>query len=94
MSLLTGLSDRHHVGEDRMTSNESPDEGGHMSSRYGRVVRTSDPDRPYSAILTHDQCAETERSFATIREAEAYIRRNTPEPKGRSTFWDRDAPGG
>jgi hypothetical protein len=69
-----------------------PPEGGHMSSRYGRVVRTSDPDRPYTAILTHDQCAETQCSFATMQEAEAFIRRNTPIPKARSTFWDRDAP--
>jgi hypothetical protein len=27
-----------------------------------------------------------------MREAEAFIRRNTPRPKARSTFWDRDAP--
>jgi hypothetical protein len=74
------------------TSEEHPDEGGHMSSRYGRIVRTSDADRPYKAILTHDECAETECAFATMREAEAYIRRNTPRPKARSTFWDRDAP--
>lgn len=70
------------------------DEGGHMSSRFGRVVRTSDVNLPYKAILTHDQCAETESSFATMREAEAFIRRNTPLPKARSTFWDRDAPEG
>jgi hypothetical protein len=69
-----------------------PHEGGHMSSRFGRVVRTSDTDRPYTAILTHDQCAETRCSFATMREAGAYIQRNTPRPKPRSTFWDRDAP--
>ena len=71
-----------------------PDEGGHMSSRFGRIVRTSDAGRPYKAILTHDQCAETECSFATMRGGEAFIRRNTPLPKARSTFWDRDAPEG
>ena len=71
-----------------------PDEGGHMSSRFGRIVRTSDAELPYKAILTHDQCAETECSFATMREAEAFIRRNTPRPEARSTFWDRDAPDG
>ena len=69
-------------------------EGGQMSSRFGRIVRTSDPELPYKAILTHDQCAETECAFATMREAEAFIRRNTPRPKARSTFWDRDAPDG
>lgn len=75
-----------------MSSDEQPDEGGHMSSRFGRIVCTSDLALPYKAILTHDQCAETERSFATMREAEAFIRRNTPLPRARSTFWDRDAP--
>jgi len=71
-----------------------PNEGGHMSSRFGRIVRTSDADLPYTAILTHDQCAETKCAFATMQEAEAFIRRNTPRPKPRSTFWDRDAPDG
>ena len=69
-----------------------PGEGGHMSSRFGRIVRTSSLDLPYKVILTHDQCAETERSFGTMREAEAFIRRNTPRPRPRSTFWDRGAP--
>ena len=77
-----------------MTSpdDNDPQEGGHMSSMYGRIARTDDPDRPYTAILTHDECAETQCSFATMREAEDFIRRNTPRPKARSTFWDRDAP--
>jgi len=73
---------------------DQPNERGHMSSRFGRIVRTANPDLPYKAILTHDQCAETESSFATMREAEAFVRRNTPRPKARSTFWDRDAPEG
>lgn len=75
------------------SSDDRPDEGGHMNSMFGRIVRTSDLDLPYKAILTHDQCAETECSFATMREAEDFVRRNTPRPKPRSTFWDRDAPG-
>lgn len=74
------------------TSDDHSGEGGHMSSRYGRIVRTADSDLSYKAILTHDECAETECSFATMQEAEAFIRRNTPRPKARSTFWDRDAP--
>jgi hypothetical protein len=65
-----------------------------MSSRFGRIVRTSDPHLPYTAILTHDQCAETKCAFATMRAAEDFIRRNTPRPKAHSTFWDRDAPEG
>jgi hypothetical protein len=77
-----------------MTSPEDnhPNDGGHLGTRYGRILRTSDADRPYTAILTHDQCAETQCSFATMREAEDFIRRNTPQPRERSTFWDRDAP--
>jgi len=67
-------------------------EGGHMSSRFGRVIRNGDAKLPYTAILTHDECAETQCSFATMREAEAFIKKNTPRPKPRSTFWDRSAP--
>jgi hypothetical protein len=74
----------------------NPDDGaherGHMSSRFGRIVRTGHAKLPYTAILTHDECAETQCSFATMREAEAFIQQNTPRPKPRSTFWDRAAP--
>ena len=67
-----------------MTSRDNPrEEGGHMSSRFGRIVRTTDARLPYKAILTHDQCAETDCSFATMREAEAFIGRNTPRPQPR-----------
>ena len=69
-----------------------PREHGHMSSRFGRIVHAANADLPYKAVLTHDQCAETQSSFGTMREAEDFIRRNTPRPKARSTFWDRDAP--
>jgi hypothetical protein len=68
------------------------DEGGHMSSRFGRIVNTPGSELAYKVVLSHDRGPETERSFATMREAEAFIRRNTPRPQARSTFWDRDAP--
>lgn len=68
-------------------------EGGHMSSTAGRIVRTPTSALPYKVILCHHGRADTERTFATMREAEAFIRRNTPLPAVRCTLYDRDAPG-
>jgi hypothetical protein len=66
-------------------------EGGHMSSRFGRIVRDPAAERPYKVILSHDEGPESECAFSTMREAEAFIHRNTPRPRARDTFWDRDA---
>jgi hypothetical protein len=66
-------------------------EGGHMSSLRGRVVCTPGAPLRYAAILTHHGRAESARAFATMREAEAFIRRNTPVPPPRSTLYDRAA---
>ncbi len=66
-------------------------EGGHLSSLRGRVIRTPDALLPYAAILTHYGRAESARAFASMREAEAFIRRNTPVPGPRSTLYDRAA---
>ena len=42
-------------------------------------------------MLTHDGRAETAHGFATMREAEDFIRRNTPVPAtALSTLYDRD----
>jgi hypothetical protein len=68
-------------------------EGGHMSSTKGRIVRAPGNERPYKVILSHADGAESERAFATMREAEAFIRRCTPAPPTRRTLYDRDAPG-
>ena len=68
-------------------------EGGHMSSNEGRIVRTPGSELPYKVILTHCGGAETERGFASMREAEAFIRRNTPIPAAASTLYDRPADG-
>jgi len=67
-------------------------EGGHMSSTAGRVTRVPGAELPYVAVLSHHDSDATEHSFATMREAEAFIKRNTP-PQGRllSTLYDRPA---
>jgi hypothetical protein len=66
-------------------------EGGHMSSTAGRVVRTPGCDMPYKVVLTDDVRKRTELAFATMQEAEAFIRRNTPRPAARCTLFDRAA---
>jgi hypothetical protein len=84
----------YSVAEEAMarTGEESWDnEGGHMSSTCGRVVRTPGAELPYKVVLTHPGRPESARAFATMREAEAFIRRNTPFPASRCNLYDRDA---
>ena len=73
-------------------SRDWDNEGGHMSSTAGRVTRVPGAELPYVAVLSHHDSDATEHSFATMREAEAFIKRNTP-PQGRllSTLYDRPA---
>jgi hypothetical protein len=74
-------------------SGQQPDnEGGHMSSTCGRVIRRPGAHLPFVAILSHHGSECTERAFATMREAESFIKRNTPVP-GRtlSELYDRPA---
>lgn len=76
-------------------SNEqsSDREGGHMSSERGRIVHTPGSDLAYKAILTHDTGEDTEHAFATMREAEAFIKRNTPVPAAGRRTYEREASG-
>jgi hypothetical protein len=68
-------------------------EGGQMGSTTGRVTRVSGADLPYVVTLSHHGSGTTERRFATMREAEACIKRNTPVPGAiLSTTYDRPAP--
>jgi len=60
-------------------------EGGHMSSTGGCVVRKPEAELPYVVSLTQHLSEATEHSFASMREAEAFIKRNTPVP-GRDPF--------
>ena len=70
---------------------QNPDnEGGHMSSTAGRIVGTPDDDMPYKVILSLENGETTEHSFARMRDAEAFIRRNTPRPLARSTTYDHN----
>ena len=76
---------------DRKADKQSwDDEGGHMSSTAGRIVGTPDARMPYKVILTLESGETTEHAVATMREAEAFIRRNTPRPPTRSTTYDHD----
>jgi hypothetical protein len=63
-----------------------------MSSTTGRVIRRPGAALPYAAVLSHHGGEPTEHAFATMREAEAFIKRNTPVP-GRtlSDLYDRSA---
>jgi hypothetical protein len=75
-------------------SGEQPfeNEGGHMSSMAGRVRRVADAALPYVAVLSHHASEATEHGFATMREAEAFIKRNTPPPgRSLSALYDRPA---
>jgi hypothetical protein len=55
-------------------------EGGHMSWTSGLVISTPGAELPYKVVLRHEDLPDEERSFRTMQECEAYIRRNTPGP--------------
>src|SRR5437763_2728954 len=89
---LTSSRDAISVGASNGASQSWENEGGHMSSRFGRIVRDPAGQKPYKVILSHDQGAESERAFATMRDAEPFVRRKPPRPKARRKFWDGEAP--
>lgn len=67
-------------------------EGGHMSATAGRIIRSPSAELPYTVILQRHHNEATEHHFATMREAEAFIRRNTPVPRATlSALYDRPA---
>lgn len=75
-------------GEEQVWDNE----GGHMSSTAGRIKRVSDSQLPYLVTLAHHGGQPSEHAFSTMREAEAFIKRNTPVPGAiLSTTYDRPA---
>ena len=65
-------------------------EGGHMSSTAGHVMHIAGAELPYVVVLSHHGTEATEHAFATMREAEAFIKRNTPVPaRALSALYDR-----
>jgi len=84
---------RSAAEENEMKSDEDAwtNEGGQLASSSGLVVSTPGSDLPYKAILRHPGGNDSEHPFSTMREAEAFIRRNTPVPPVRRTLYERDA---
>lgn len=67
-------------------------EGGHMSCSVGPVLFTAGAVSPYQVVLIRPLGEPLSRSFATMREAEAFVRRNSPVPSpALSTLYDRPA---
>lgn len=68
-------------------------EGGHMSSTSGRVMQVRGAQLPYVVVLAHHgshASHASEHGFVTMREAEAFIKRNTPLPgRSLSALYDR-----
>jgi len=84
----------YSVAEEAMAKAEEEswdNEGGQMISTCGHVVCTPGAALPYKVVLARAGQAESTHAFATMREAEAFIRRNTPLPAVRSTLYDRGA---
>lgn len=65
-------------------------EGGHMSCTSGRIVSTPGAKEPFKAVMTGGDGRTFEIAFATMAEAEVFVRRNTPKPATRSTTYDHD----
>lgn len=62
---------------------------GHVA---GRVVRTVGGKLPYKVVMMPAVFPGTEPRFATMREAEEFIRRSTPAPaRALSDLYDRAA---
>jgi len=65
-------------------------EGGHMSCTSGRIIAITGGDKSFKVIMSRAGGETSEHWFATMREAEAFVRRNTPRPPERSTIYDRE----
>lgn len=66
-------------------------EGGHMSCTTGRIVSVPGSGKRFKAIMSQASGETSEHLFATMQEAESFLRRNTPRPQPRSTTYDHGA---
>ncbi|MFL6760817.1 hypothetical protein [Sphingomonas sp.] len=67
-------------------------EGGDMIFNSEQIIHNRLAALPYQAVLTRPRGEPLSHSFATMREAEAFVRSNTPT-RGRalSALYDRPA---
>jgi hypothetical protein len=66
------------------------DEGGHMSCTSGRIVSRLSAGMLFTAVITREDGTTFEVDFATMSDAEAFVRRNTPAASARSTTYDHN----
>ena len=67
-------------------------DGGDMCAE-GRVTLNPAAGLPYLVILTRQEGGIIERAFTTMREAEAFVRRNTPAAVAPCATFERPADG-
>jgi hypothetical protein len=84
---------RSAAEEARLKADEEnwDNEGGHMSCTSGRITTARGSDKPFRVIMSREGGEISEHWFTTMREAEAFVRRNTPRPPQRSTAYDRQS---
>jgi hypothetical protein len=64
-------------------------EGGHMSCTSGRIVSVrASGQQTFRVIMSREVGESSEHLFNTMREAEAFVSRNTPRPPARVTIYD------
>ena len=74
-----------------MASERPASSGERKTTAVARIVQTPGSALPYKVVFTDQSSVTSEHAFATIREAEAFIRQNTPAPTARSELYDREA---
>jgi hypothetical protein len=87
-SIFRSAAEEAHMKTDEQSWDN---EGGHMSCTSGRIVSIRG-DMPFKVVMSREAGEKSEHLFATMREAEAFIRRNTPRPPERGTNYDRESP--
>ena len=78
----------------RSNNQSSEDERGRGNGPAPRIVHVADAELPYVVVLTDSLGHAQEPGFATMREAEAFIKRSTPARPGGKLWPLYDRPAG
>ena len=76
---------------DMRAAQEHWDNDGGQMCVAGRIVLKREGNLRYAVILTRDEGGFIQRAFATMREAEAFLRRNTPVAVSAGSIFERPA---